>query len=190
VVANHLLWYDPLLLGVIAPRRLWFMAKAEIFRLPFIGLASRLTGQIPVRRGEGDRAALEKALAYLRQGKAVTIFPEGEVSAQAHMVEAHAGVALLALRSGVPILPIAHTGTRRLFMQRGLWLPRVEVRIGVPYVPEVPAGMTRKAALKLVTEDLMLRIARMMPPTERGFYAELAEAAEKGIEQSQQLTDV
>jgi 1-acyl-sn-glycerol-3-phosphate acyltransferase len=167
------------------------MAKAEIFRLPLIGFASRLTGQIPVKRGEGDRAALEKALAYLHEGKAVTIFPEGEVAEHAHMVEAHAGVAMLALRSGVPILPIAHTGTRRLFRQRGFWWPRVEVRIGVPYVPEVPAGMARKAVLKWVTEDLMLRIARMMPPPERGFYAELVEASAKASEQqAEQLTDV
>lgn len=173
LVANHLLWYDPLLLGVIFPRRLWFMAKIEIFRLPFVGLGCRLTGQIPVHRGENDRAALEQVLAYLRQGRAVAIFPEGAVAQHERLLAAHTGVAMLALRSGAPLLPIAHRGTRRIFVGRRIWLPRVDVQIGRPYVPCVPEGVSRKAVLRIVTEDLMLRIARMLPPEDRGAYAML-----------------
>ena len=179
VVSNHLIWYDPLLLGVIFSRRLWFMAKIEIFRLPFIGLGCRLTGQIPVHRGESDRPAIEKALAYLRQERAVTIFPEGVVAAGERLLAAHTGAAMLALRSGVPILPVAHTGTRRMFIGRGIWLPRVEVSIGEPYVPRVPEGVSRKAALKIVTEDLMRRIALMIPPEERGAYSLVVEERER-----------
>jgi 1-acyl-sn-glycerol-3-phosphate acyltransferase len=171
LVANHLIWYDPLLIGVIFPRRLWFMAKIEIFRLPFVGLGCRLTGQIPVHRGESDRAALEQALTYLQKGRAVTIFPEGAVAQHERLLAAHTGVAMLALRSGVPILPIAHRGTRRIFIDRRAWLPRVDVKIGKPYVPRVPEGVSRKTALRMVTEDLMLRIAQMLPPEDRGAYA-------------------
>jgi 1-acyl-sn-glycerol-3-phosphate acyltransferase len=178
LVANHLTWYDPLLLGVIFPRRLWFLAKIEIFRLPLVGLGCRLTGQIPVHRGESDRAALEQALAYLRQGRVVTIFPEGTVAQHEHLLAAHTGVAMLALRSGAPILPIAHRGTRQIFIGRRAWLPRVDVWIGRPYVPCVPEGISRKAALRLVTEDLMLRIARMLPPEDRGVYALLTHQLE------------
>src|SRR5437016_2978011 len=64
VVANHLSWYDPFLLGVVLPRRVWFYTKAEIFTWPIVGWLARHTGQISVQRGESDRAALEKALAY------------------------------------------------------------------------------------------------------------------------------
>lgn len=170
IVANHLVWYDPALLAVIFPRRLWFMAKIEVFRMPLVALGCRLTGQIPVHRGESDRSALEMALAYLRQERAVLIFPEGTVARQERLLAAHTGVAMLALRSGVPILPVAHTGTRRIFVGRRAWLPQVEVRIGEPYVPQVPPGIARKVALKLVTEDLMQRIATMLPPEERGSY--------------------
>ncbi|HEU5383106.1 MAG TPA: lysophospholipid acyltransferase family protein [Ktedonobacteraceae bacterium] len=173
VVSNHLIWYDPILLGVIFPRRLWFMAKIEIFRLPLVGLGCRLTGQIPVHRGESDRAALEMALDYLRKGRALAIFPEGRVARHERLLQAHTGAAMLALRAGVPILPVAHTGTRRIFIGRRAWLPRVDVCIGEPYVPEVPEGLSRKAAFKLVTENLMLRIADMMPDAERGSYAML-----------------
>lgn len=173
VVANHLIWYDPVVLGIVFPRRLWFLAKIEIFRVPIIGWLSRLTGQIPVHRGESDRAALERALAYLCEGKAVTIFPEGAVAQHERLLQAHTGAAMLALRSGVPILPVAHTGTRRIFLGRRGWFPRVDVRIGEPYVPQVPAGVSRKAALRMVTEDLMRRIAYMMPDEARGAYAVL-----------------
>lgn len=179
VVSNHLIWYDPVLLGVIFPRRLWFMAKIEIFRLPFVGLTCRLTGQIPVHRGTSDRAALEKGLDYLHRGRALAIFPEGRVARHERLLQAHTGAAMLALRSGVPILPVAHTGTRRIFVGRRAWLPRVDVRIGEPYVPDVPDGISRKAALKLVTEELMLRIAHMMPDAERGIYAVLTGAPEQ-----------
>lgn len=178
IVANHLIWYDPLLLGIIFPRRLWFMAKNEIFRLPLIGLACRLTGQIPVHRGESDRQALERSLHYLQRGLAVTVFPEGAVAQQERLMQAHTGAAMLALRSGAPILPVAHTGTRRLFIDRGTWLPHVKIRIGEPYFPRIPEGVSRKAALKQITEDLMLRIAHMMPPQERGAYSILLEKEE------------
>lgn len=180
IVSNHLVWYDPIVIGVLFPRRLWFMAKIEIFRLPVVGFFARLTGQIPVHRGESDRAALEQALAYLREGRAVTIFPEGTVARHERLLQAHTGVAMLALRSGVPILPVAHTGTRRVFIGRRGWFPRVDVQIGEPYVPQVPAGLSRKAALRMVTEDLMVRIAQMMPDEERGAYGVLTDGPEAG----------
>src|SRR5437899_2343842 len=59
IVANHLSWFDPLLLGSIFPRRLWFLTKRELFNWPIVGWISQVTGQIPVRRGKGNRAALE-----------------------------------------------------------------------------------------------------------------------------------
>lgn len=177
IVANHLVWYDPALLASIFPRRLWIMTKSEIFRWPLIGLGARLTGQIPVKRGESDRAALEKALAYLHQGRAVLIFPEGTVARQGQMLAAHPGAAMLALRAGVPILPVAHTGTRRIFVGRQSWRPHVEVWIGEPYVPQVPEGVSRKAALRMVTEDLMKRIVHLLPASERRTYAPMQESA-------------
>lgn len=170
IIANHLSWFDPLLLGVVLPRRVWFFAKIEIFKWPLIGWLCRETGHIALRRGEGDRAALEKGLAYLREGKAVGVFPEGTVARQDQMIEAHAGVAMLALRTGATILPIAHVGTRRILRGRTWWFPRVYVQIGKPYVPIVPEGVARKVALQTVTQEIMGRIAGMLPPEKRGVY--------------------
>jgi len=170
VVANHLSWYDPILLGVVLPRRVWFFTKVEMFRWPIIGLGCRLTGQIPVHRGESDRAALEKGLTYLREGKALMVFPEGTVARQEQMLAAHMGAALLAIRSGAPVLLIAHTGTRRVLRSLRFWFPRVDIKIGKPYVPTLQERGSRKAQLQVAMEDMMTRIAAMLPEENRGAY--------------------
>jgi 1-acyl-sn-glycerol-3-phosphate acyltransferase len=170
VVANHLSWYDPILLALVLRRRVWFFAKVEVFRWPIVGWLCLMTGQIPVHRGEGDRAALEKALAYLREGKALMVFPEGTVERQERMIEPHTGVAMLALRSGATVLPIAHMGTRRILRSLHSWVPRVSIRIGEPYVPTPPEAMARKASLQMITRELMEHIAAMLPPERRGVY--------------------
>jgi 1-acyl-sn-glycerol-3-phosphate acyltransferase len=170
VVANHLSWYDPFLLAAVLPRRLWFYTKAEIFTWPIAGWLARETGQIPVHRGAADRAALEQALTYLRAGKALVIFPEGTVERQEHMIAAHSGVAMLAVRSGATVLPVAHSGTRRVLRSRSWQRPRVTVCIGTPYVPSLPEGTTRKAGLQLITQQIMEQIAEMLPPEQRGTY--------------------
>ena len=173
IVANHLSWFDPILLGVVLRRRVWFFTKSEIFRWPIIGKICEATGQIRVRRGESDRAALEKGLAYLQEGKALCIFPEGTVEREEVMIPALAGVAMLAIRSGSMVLPVAHTGTRKVLRSPRYWFPRVTIIIGEPYVPVLPAGVPRKVGLQRVTDEMMLRIASMLPPERRGVYADL-----------------
>lgn len=170
IVANHLSWYDPILLGVILPRRVWFFTKAEIFNWPIVGLVCKLTGQIPVHRGESDRAAVEKGIAYLREGKALMIFPEGTVARQEKMIAAHTGAALFAIRTGATILPVAHCGTRKVLRSPRIWFPRVKIQVGKPYTPVLPGEVSRKAGLRLITEDMMARIAEMLPEEQRGIY--------------------
>jgi len=173
IFANHLSWYDPLLIGVVLPRRVWFFTKIEIFRWPIVGLLCRLTGQIPVNRGARDRAALEKGLAYLREGKALVVFPEGMVERQERMISAYTGTAMLAVRTGVFVLPIAHYGTRGILRSIRTWFPKVYVKIGKPYIPKLPSGVSRKAGLHVITEDMMTRIAEMLPEEQRGLYAKV-----------------
>lgn len=170
VVANHLSWYDPILLGVVLPRRVWFFTKIEIFLWPIVGLLCRLTGQIPVHRGKSDRSALQKGLAYLQEGKALMIFPEGTVERQEQMMAAHTGAAMLVLRTGATVLPVAHRGTRRILRSLRVWFPRVDIQIGKPYTPVLPRGVSNKVALQLITEDIMIRIAEMLPTEQRGIY--------------------
>jgi 1-acyl-sn-glycerol-3-phosphate acyltransferase len=170
IVANHLSWFDPLLLSIIFPRRIWYFAKIQVFNWPIVGWLCRVTGQIPVHRGEGDRAALERAIVYLRAGKVIVFFPEGTVERQEQMIVAHTGVAMLALHSGAALLPVAHSGTRRVLRCGRGWFPRVDIQIGVPYIPTIPEGVTRKAGLQLITQEVMERIAEMLPAERRGVY--------------------
>ncbi len=170
IVANHLSWVDPIILGLVLPRRVWFFSKAEIFQWPIIGLLCTLTGQIPVHRGESDRAALERAIAYLREGKALMIFPEGTVARQEQLIAAHAGAAMLAIRTGATVLPVAHYGTRSVLRSTRIGFPRVDIQIGKPYTPVLPEEVSRKAGLQRITEDMMTHIAEMLPEEQRGIY--------------------
>jgi 1-acyl-sn-glycerol-3-phosphate acyltransferase len=170
IVANHLSWFDPLLLSLITTRRVWFFTKAEMFGWPIVGWLCKITGQIPVHRGEGDRLALERALTYLREGRAIVFFPEGTVERQEQMIPAHPGIAMLALHSGATLLPVAHTGTQRVLRPGRGWFPRVQIQIGHPYLPALPTGMARKAGLQEITQELMQHIAEMLPPAQRGVY--------------------
>ena len=170
IVANHLSWYDPFLLGAVLPRRVWFYTKIEVFSWPVAGWLCKITGQIPVHRGEGDRASLQQALAYLREGRAIVVFPEGTVERQEQMIAAHSGIAMLALRSGATLLPVALTGTRRILRRGRGWFPRVDVQVGAPYMPSLPGGVARKAGLQAITQEIMQQIAQMLPAEQRGVY--------------------
>ncbi len=176
VIANHLHLADPLLVGMsLAPgRRAMFMAKKELFqpRFLFLGYLIRVFGSFPIHRGRFDRKALRQAERVLDDGLALAMFPEGMRSKNAQLQPAFSGPALIAWHSGVPILPIAITGSERI---KGIaWLlrrPRLTVSIGPPfYLPPVN-GKLSKAQLAELTNLMMLRIARLLPVEYRGNYA-------------------
>jgi len=125
VVANHTSYWDPVILGCALRRQVFFMAKEELFRIPGLGHVIRWLGAFPVRRGAADRAAYRTALTLLRQGRAVGIFPEGTRSHTGRLLPPQSGAAVLALRTGVPVLPVYIRGSRGL-------IGRVSVRIGRP----------------------------------------------------------
>ncbi len=170
IVSNHLSWYDPLLLGLVFPRRVWFFTKAEAFRWPIVGGLIRGTEQIAVHRGEGDRAALECAVTYLRENKALVVFPEGTVERQEQMIAAHPGVAVIAVRAKALVVPVALTGSRRILRSHGGWRPHVCLKIGAPYIPALLEGSPRKAGMQAITDEMMDKIAHMLPAEQRGVY--------------------
>ena len=113
VVTNHDSQWDPVLIGLaLHPRRrLRFLARASLWRIPGLGLLLNALRQIPIRRDAGDEAALEHAVAALRSGEAVCVFPEGRLSWGEHL-RARSGVARLAQACpGVRIVLCAVEGT-------------------------------------------------------------------------------
>lgn len=102
---NHLSLLDPLAAGVSMRRRIRFMAKSELFRVPLLRWIIRALGAFSVRRGSADMAAVRTALAVLREGEVLGIFPQGgrDLTGSRAM---ESGVALIALKSGAPVVPM------------------------------------------------------------------------------------
>lgn len=135
VVSNHLSDLDPLVVGASLRRRAAFMAKQELFVNPLLRWWITACGGFPVRRGEPDRGAFRTARAILERGGALGMFPEGtRGSSLRDLRPPEPGAALLALRTGATILPVAVIGTD-VVLPRGASRPRrgtIRVRVGAP----------------------------------------------------------
>jgi 1-acyl-sn-glycerol-3-phosphate acyltransferase len=122
VVSNHLNDADPGILSTRFPRRLVFMTKVELFRIPGLAQFLRSYGAFPVRRGEADLSSLRRSNETLKAGLALVLFPEGTRAAErASLGKAWPGAGLVALRNQVTILPVAITGSQDMGMP-GLFL--------------------------------------------------------------------
>jgi len=164
VVPNHDSQWDPVLVGLaLRPRRrLRFLARASLWRIPGLGPILDRIGQIPVRRGAGDARALERAVEALRSGEAVCVFPEGGLS-WGEDLRAHSGVARLAQACpGVEIVLCAVRGSTEYarFPRR----PRVSVSFfraeeGEPRPESPPAEVATR---------LLAEIRARVPPTPAG----------------------
>jgi 1-acyl-sn-glycerol-3-phosphate acyltransferase len=105
IAANHLSAIDPSLLGSLCPRTIFYMAKAELIAMPFVGEVLTWTGAFPVRRGEGDRESLRQAREIAREGHMVGVFVEGTRQRFGHPGDVLPGATMIALQEGVPIIP-------------------------------------------------------------------------------------
>lgn len=178
VISNHLHNGDPLAVAVAVPRPIHYMAKRELFEVPVLGWIIRRGGTFPVDRGAADRKAIRRADATLAQGIALGMFPEGTRSTSGAIKKPLPGAAMIALRSGAPILPVAVTGTERLPFNGKKGATRrfkrgIEVVIGRPFTicrEENGKRVTSEEA----TDRMMRVIAGMLPEEYRGIYADTA----------------
>lgn len=174
IVANHCSNLDPPFLGWAVGHRtgriLHFMAKEEMRTWPVVGFLARNAGVFFVRRGEGDRGAQRVAFQLLEAGRLVGVFPEGTRSLDGRLNEGRAGAALLAMRTGVPVLPVGIAGTHRIFAGRSRWprRTRVTIRVGVPFQLAVMADGLDRQALRQGTDQMMRAIAELLPAEQRG----------------------
>jgi 1-acyl-sn-glycerol-3-phosphate acyltransferase len=174
LVANHASDLDPPFLGWAAGyqigRVIHFMAKVEMQRWPIFGWLADRSGVFYVRRGEGDRAAQRLALELLAAGKPIAIFPEGTRSPDGHLRPAKPGTALLAIRSGAPLVPAGIAGTQRLRPpgERLVRRHRITIRFGEPFVLErQAAGRIDRTALAAGGAEITRRIAALLPLDQR-----------------------
>lgn len=156
VAANHTSYWDPVVIGCGLERKVHYMAKSELFAIPLLNPVIRALGAFPVRRDRSDRTAIRTAVQHLVEGRVIGLFPEGTRSHTGELLKPNPGAVLLAQKAGVPVLPVALTGTRGL-------LGKVTMRIGKPLML-FPAGSSRtgKAELEKASERVMAEIAGLL----------------------------
>lgn len=171
VAINHTSFLDPMLVGAVMPRNVVMMAKAEAFNERFLGPLVKWYGAFPIHRGEVDREALKKSLEVLRAGEALLMAPEGTRSPDGQLQTGFDGLSLIAVRTQAPILPFAIAGVRPFSTNiKRLKRTRVRINIGPPYTPVPETTKVSRERLAELTDDLMLRLARLLPPEQRGPY--------------------
>lgn len=168
VVANHLSLIDPPLLSASIPRRIFFMAKEELFS-SWGAAFVRWFGAFPVRRGTPDRKAIHQAMQVLERGQTLGMFPQGKRSQL--MNEAEFGVAMIAIRSGAMILPTGICGSENVKGPGFIWqCPQITVTIGQPFsLPRNEGKLTRDQLVE-ATNLIMRHIAEVLPPGYRGIW--------------------
>lgn len=150
------------------------MVKHEFYHSVRGARFIRAFGAFPVHRGEMDREALRHAVRVLEQGLVLGMFPEGTRSPNAQLQQAHLGTALIALRSGAPILPVGINGTEKVKGVKEVVFghPHITVTIGQPFFLPTNEDKVNSAQLKELTDLIMSRIAELLPESYRGVYGD------------------
>ncbi|MEJ2711358.1 MAG: lysophospholipid acyltransferase family protein [Anaerolineales bacterium] len=183
LMINHISFIDPFVVIHILPRNIVPLAKIEVYDYPIVGIFPKLWGVIPVRREEFDRHAVKQVLEVLSAGEIVLVAPEGTRGQQLQIGKE--GVAYLASKSGVPVVPVAIDGTPGFPALRGTapWRgPGAFVRFGKPfcYLPEYRHA--NREQLRKMTDEAMYILASLLPPHRRGVYADLSKASQETLE--------
>ena len=135
VACNHVSFLDPPVLGAACPRPLRFMARADLFH-GALGAYMRAVGVLPLKRAEADRSAVRAAVAILRGGGAVAIFPEGGRQLSGKLGSAKRGVGLLAQLGRVPVVPALIQGTFEALPPDAKRLQRAKIQVA--FGPPIP----------------------------------------------------
>lgn len=161
ICANHIKWLDPVAVAVAVPPsiQVHFMAKKELFSNILFTYILHKVGAFPVNRQDVDYGAFRRAFQLLRDGRVLGIFPEGTRSRDGRLQKAYGGAALIAVRSGAPVLPVAILGPYRFFKP-------LHVYIGSPFVlpPLIyEQKEDKKMMLEEMSREIMNKIQDLLP---------------------------
>ncbi|WHX99112.1 lysophospholipid acyltransferase family protein [Neobacillus sp. DY30] len=150
---NHIHNFDPLVVGITAPRPVHFMAKEELFNVPVLGNIVRKCNAFPVKRGKGDRESLRAGLKVLKDGNVFGLFPEGTRSKTGEIGKGLSGAGFFALRTDADVVPCAIIGPYKS-------LKKLKVVYGKPIPMEEMRAS--KASAEQVTELIMAEIHKLI----------------------------
>ena len=150
--ANHIHNFDPLVVGIMAPRPVHYMAKEEIFSVPVLGNIVRKCNAFPVKRGFSDREALRTGLKLLKDGHVFGLFPEGTRSKTGEIGKGLSGAGFFALRTTALVVPCAIIGPYKSFR-------KLKIVYGQPI--DMDEIRKEKASAEQVTELIMSKIDKL-----------------------------
>lgn len=172
LVVNHLHFFDPAVVAAGVSRQIVTMAAEKWRELWPVRLFLQGAGVIFVRRGEVDRHALRACIEVLNSGGLLAVAPEGTRSRTGGLQRGKPGVAYLATRTHVPIVPIAFWGVEKVGSWKKLRRPICHMVIGRPFrLPEVTGRMNAEQ-LQAMTDLIMVEIGKLLPEEYRGVYKE------------------
>lgn len=173
VVINHINFVEPLLLYVTLPRPIIALAKAELWGNPITRLVAQAWRSIPIRRGEMDLGAMRAAVQVLHDGGMLGLAPEGTRSHHGRLGRARPGVVLVASRAPAAVLlPVAIYGQEQLLPNlRRLRRTPLRIVIGNGFRQSAGTERVTHEARQAISDEIMLRIAALLPPSYHGVYA-------------------
>jgi 1-acyl-sn-glycerol-3-phosphate acyltransferase len=183
LMINHIAFVDSIVVLHVVPRNIVPLAKIEVYDYPLVGIIPRLWNVIPVRRDEVDRRAVRMALEVLQAGEMILMAPEGTRGES--LKEAKGGLAYIASRADVPVIPVAIENTIG-FPTTPLsprWRgPGACVRFGKPFRFKQTGKRPSREEMRVMTDEAMYIMAAMLPEHRRGAYAALSRRTTTTIE--------
>ena len=171
LACNHPGGMDSFVLGFACPRQVFYMAKRELFNIhPVVSFLLHRIGAFPINRGARDTVAIQYSVDLLKQGRVLGMFPEGTRNRGRPMRRGKSGAVRIAIDAGVPVVPVAVQGIPHL--HRNWYNPFKRTKLSVQFGQPVTFPPGTMEEVQEYTTEIMLEIARMMPPELRGHYEE------------------
>ncbi|MFC1632274.1 lysophospholipid acyltransferase family protein [Candidatus Omnitrophota bacterium] len=168
LAANHASYLDPPVLAAACPRQLAFLAMQKLFEIPLFGRFIRGLNAVPLKTQGAGTQTLRWAVQTLRQGKVITIFPEGSRTADGQMLEPQSGVGFLAARAEAPIVPTYIHGTREAMPMHNkmIWPKKVKVYFGPQIkVENFDSGLSHHDLYTQIAQKVMVEIKKLQAKT-------------------------
>jgi len=161
IAANHVRNWEPIVVALVIKRPIHFMGKEQLFKYRISDTLISSLNAFPVKKGTPDRKAIRHALKILEEGQVLGIFPEGMRNKTGEELQAQSGVAMIALKSGAPVIPVACIGTK-CNLPWG-WFNPLLVKVGDPiYLNEFQDQKMNSATLQMASNEIMNKINQLL----------------------------
>jgi 1-acyl-sn-glycerol-3-phosphate acyltransferase len=163
IVSNHVSFMDPTTVGWAVAREIYYLGRKSLFKPPFWSWFLPICNVLPIDRDGRDVSGLRRIIKMLKEGHAVLLFPEGTRSDDGTIQPAEPGAGLVAMKAGVPILPVRVFGTFESLSRhtKRLRFHPIRVVIGKPYLPTIPEGKKEKDSYGDVAQQMMDHVAAL-----------------------------